>query len=145
MANLGASLQQFAKMTHNEISQRFRMQDIIIQHEIESMKIKMEEEMQWWSEKEMDENSSGTQATDWAAASKAAQRCLAEATAAAMAYITEKANEERLAAEHRHAQASLALQQQWECIQRTIEKEKEMLTNMSGKIFEGIQNQVLLK
>ena len=98
LANLGASLQQYAETMHNEISERFRMQDITIQHEIESMKMKMEEEMQWWSEKEMEENPSGTYATDWAAASKAAQRCLAEAAAAATAYIAKKANEERLAA-----------------------------------------------
>jgi hypothetical protein len=39
----------------------------------------------------------------------------------------------------------LALQQQWEGIQKTIEKEKEMLTNMSGKIFEGIRNQVVFE
>jgi hypothetical protein len=68
---------------------------------------------------------------------------VAEAAAAAAAHIAEKANEERLAAEHRHAQAPLALQQQWEGVQRTIEREKEMLTNMSGKIFEGIRNQVV--
>ncbi len=85
------------------------MQDITLQHEIESMKMKMEEEMQWWSEKSMEENPTGTQATDWAAASRAAQRCLADAAAAGAAYIAEKANDERLAAENRHAQASLAM------------------------------------
>jgi hypothetical protein len=143
LANLGASLQQFAEITHNEISERFRMQDITIQHEIGSMKMKMEEEMQWWSDKNMEEIPPGMQATDWAAAGKAAQRCLADAAAAAAAHIAEKANEERLAAEHRHAQASLALQQQWEGVQKIIEKEKEVLANMSGRIFEGIRNQIV--
>ncbi len=82
LAYLGASLQQFAEITHNEISERFRLQYITLQHEIESMKMKMEEEMQWWSEKNMEENPTGTQATDWAAGSRAAQRCLADAAAA---------------------------------------------------------------
>ncbi len=83
----------------------------------------------------MEENSSGMQATDWDAASRAAQRCLAEAKAAATAYITEKANEERRAAEHGRAQALLALQQQWEGIQKTIEKEKRIVDHHVGQNF----------
>ncbi len=70
----------------------------------------------------MEENPSGKQATNWDATSRADQRCLAEAKAAATAYITKKANEERRSAEHRHVQASLALQQQWEGIEKTTEK-----------------------
>ncbi len=65
--------------------------------------------------------------------------------AAGAAYIAEKANEERLAAENRHAQASLALQQQWEGIQKTMEREKEMLTNMSGKNLKGFEIKWFLK
>ncbi len=73
----------------------------------------MEEIMQWLLEKEKEENPSCSEATDWAAASREAQRSLAEAAVAVAAHIAEKANGERLVADHRHAQASLALQQQW--------------------------------
>ncbi len=134
LASLGLSLQQFAEVTFLEISEKFRMQDITIQQEMEKMKKKLEEEMEGWMGKEREGNPSIFGAIDWAAATIAARQCLAEATVAVAAHIAEQANGERLAAEHP------ALQQQWESVQKVLPKEKEVLTNMSGKIIEGMRS-----
>ncbi len=68
------------------------MQDITIQQAMDKMKMKLEEETEGKMGKENEGNHSPVEATIWAAATRAARQCLAEATMPAAAQIAGQAN-----------------------------------------------------
>ncbi len=117
---MAESLQQFAEVKYNEITEKINVQDRALHQAIEQVKTRLEETITGWGNERI---ISLNEDTDQAATRQAARQCLMEAAAAAAAQIAEQANGERLSPEQRHAQAPLGLHSQWEGLQTVITKE----------------------